>query len=100
MNRPVLFARSFPLSCARACAVLALLLAPACTDAAAPSKSDAVAPAIDATCEHGVARAICGRCLPALKPAFAAKNDWCEEHSRPESQCVPCHPNLAKDGIK
>lgn len=51
-------------------------------------------------CEHGVEKAICSRCNPALAVAFKAKNDWCEEHSRAESQCVLCHPDLAQKGIK
>ena len=64
-----------------------------------PSPStEAVAPA--AACEHGVQKDICARCNPALKPAFVAKNDWCGEHDRPESQCAICHPDLAKKGIK
>ena len=23
---------------------------------------------------------------------FKAKNDWCEKHNRPDSQCFVCHP--------
>ena len=63
-----------------------------------PAPSAAVAPA--GRCEHGVEAAICARCNPALKPAFVAKNDWCAEHERPESQCAICHPDLARDGVK
>lgn len=51
-------------------------------------------------CEHGVEKAICSRCNPGLAVAFKAKNDWCEEHARAESQCVLCHPELAQKGIK
>lgn len=52
-------------------------------------------------CElHGVTKVLCARCNPKLEAAFKAKNDWCAEHSRPESQCVLCNPELAKQGIK
>ncbi|HYD50721.1 MAG TPA: hypothetical protein VEB21_20360 [Terriglobales bacterium] len=53
-----------------------------------------------AKCEHGVKASICTRCNPKLEPVFKAKNDWCPEHSRPESQCSLCHPELEKQGIK
>lgn len=56
--------------------------------------------AADAKCEHGVQKDVCARCNPGLKPAFVAKNDWCAEHERPESQCAICHPKLAEAGIK
>lgn len=64
---------------------------------AAPTNAALAAPA---ACQHGVKPELCARCNPALKPAFVAKNDWCAEHERPESQCVICHPDLAKDGVK
>jgi hypothetical protein len=51
-------------------------------------------------CEHGVAKAICARCNPKLAAVYKSKGDWCAEHERPESQCVLCHPELAKKGIK
>lgn len=51
-------------------------------------------------CEHGVGKAICARCNPKLAAVYKAKGDWCAEHERPESQCVLCHPELAKKGIK
>jgi hypothetical protein len=51
-------------------------------------------------CPHGVGKSLCARCNPKLAPVFKAKGDWCGEHARPESQCVPCHPELAKKGIK
>ena len=54
----------------------------------------------EATCEHGVDKALCTRCNPKLAPAFKAKGDWCPEHDRPESQCVLCNPELAKKGVK
>lgn len=51
-------------------------------------------------CAHGVAKKLCTRCNPKLAPVFKAKGDWCAEHDRPESQCAPCHPELAKQGVK
>jgi multidrug efflux pump subunit AcrA (membrane-fusion protein) len=30
--------------------------------------------------------------------AFAERDDWCEEHGVPESQCVECHPDLLPRG--
>lgn len=51
-------------------------------------------------CAHGVKPSICARCNPKLEPVFKAKGDWCAEHTRPESQCVICHPDLSKQGIK
>lgn len=39
---------------------------------------------------HDVAEAFCTRCSPSLIPAFKAENDWCAEHSLPESQCKLC----------
>jgi hypothetical protein len=62
---------------------------------AAPKQSAAVE-----KCEHGVKKALCTRCNPKLAAVFKAKGDWCVEHERPESQCVPCHPELAKEGVK
>lgn len=54
----------------------------------------------EATCEHGVAKALCARCNPKLASAFKATGDWCPEHDRPESQCVICNPELAQKGVK
>ena len=51
-------------------------------------------------CEHGVKKSLCTRCNPKLAAVFKAKGDWCAEHERPESQCVLCHPELAKEGVK
>lgn len=77
--------------------------APAAADkpahGAMPTATAAAAPA-DTKCEHGVQKDICARCNPGLKAAFVAKNDWCAEHERPESQCAICHSNLAAAGIK
>lgn len=64
--------------------------------AAEPAKPAAAA----ATCEHGVTKALCTRCNPKLAPVFKKKGDWCPEHTRPESQCSLCHPNLKKKGVK
>jgi hypothetical protein len=69
-----------------------------------PSTStEAATPAATAVvrCEaHGVDQALCTRCDPRLEAVFQAKGDWCPEHSRPESQCVLCHPDLAALGVK
>ncbi|MCM2334562.1 MAG: hypothetical protein NDI82_11535 [Anaeromyxobacteraceae bacterium] len=51
-------------------------------------------------CEHGVQKSLCTRCNPKLAAVYKAKGDWCGEHERPESQCVLCHPELAKKGVK
>jgi hypothetical protein len=64
--------------------------APAAPPAAAPKER----------CEHGVQRSLCARCNPKLAAVYKAKGDWCPEHARPESQCVLCHPELAKQGVK
>lgn len=77
--------------------------APAATTATPASSTPAPAAAAAAAvekCEHGVQKDICTRCNPALAVAFKAKNDWCDEHNRAESQCVECHPELAQKGIK
>jgi hypothetical protein len=58
------------------------------------------APKAEDKCEHGVKKTICARCNPKLEPVFRAKGDWCEEHKRPESQCVICHPDLKNKGVK
>lgn len=68
-------------------------------DAAGSAKTPPAAAVVD-TCEHGVKKSICARCNPKLEAVFKAKNDWCAEHTRPESQCVICHPDLAKHGVK
>jgi hypothetical protein len=68
--------------------------------ASAPARAPAAAPRDGATCEHGVAKALCARCNPKLAPVYKAKGDWCPEHARPETQCVPCHPELARKGVK
>jgi hypothetical protein len=51
-------------------------------------------------CDHGVKKAVCTRCNPKLEAVFKSKGDWCAEHSRPESQCAICHPDLKKQGVK
>ena len=76
----------------------------ATTDKAPPSMSASFASTETATaaakCEHGVDQALCTRCDPRLEAVFKAKGDWCPEHSRPESQCALCHPELAAAGVK
>jgi hypothetical protein len=66
----------------------------------APSAAPSSPAAKQEKCEHGVQKTLCARCNPKLAAVFKAKGDWCAEHERPESQCVPCHPELAKKGIK
>ena len=68
-------------------------------DPAQSAKSAAAGRALE-KCEHGVKKSICTRCNPKLEAVFKAKNDWCPEHARPESQCVICHPDLARQGVK
>ena len=79
--------------------VVAVALAaatPAGAAEAPPAKQSAAA----ARCEHGVKKGVCTRCNPKLEAVYKAKGDWCAEHARPESQCVKCHPALAKEGVK
>ena len=86
-----------------AVALLALLSLPAVAGEPTPSGGAgqaAVATAPAETCPHGVKKSLCVRCNPKLAPVFKAKGDWCSEHERAESQCVLCHPELAKKGIK
>lgn len=66
-----------------------------------PHDAPAASPAAkQEKCEHGVQKSLCARCNPKLAAVYKAKGDWCAEHERPESQCVLCHPELAKKGIK
>jgi hypothetical protein len=44
--------------------------------------------------EHSVPESQCTLCNPTLVAAFKATNDWCEEHGLPESHCRKCHPDL------
>lgn len=44
--------------------------------------------------EHTVPESACTRCNPSLIAAFKATNDWCVEHGLPESHCLRCNPNL------
>lgn len=71
---------------------------PASAQPTPAASSHSVAPS--AKCEHGVKTTLCTRCNPKLEGVFKARNDWCAEHSRSESQCVICHPDLSKEGIK
>jgi hypothetical protein len=66
----------------------------------APSAASPSSTARQEKCEHGVQKSLCARCNPKLAAVYKAKGDWCAEHERPESQCVLCHPELAKKGIK
>lgn len=43
-------------------------------------------------CEHGLPRALCTKCTPAIAAVFKAKGDWCDEHGFPESFCPLCKP--------
>lgn len=79
--------------------VVACVAMPARAEDAAGSEKTPAAAMVE-TCEHGVKKSICTRCNPKLEAVFKAKNDWCAEHTRPESQCVICHPDLAKHGVK
>ncbi len=85
-------------------AVLALTALPALAGEGPPSGTPGSATPPQATkqeqCQHGVQKAICARCNPRLAAVYKAKGDWCAEHVRPESQCVLCHPELARKGIK
>ena len=65
-----------------------------------PGSSSTETATAEAKCEHGVDKALCTRCDPRLEAVFKAKGDWCAEHSRPESQCALCHPELAAAGVK
>lgn len=51
-------------------------------------------------CEHGARKTLCTRCNPKLEAVYKSKGDWCAEHTRAESQCVICNPELAEKGIK
>lgn len=43
--------------------------------------------------EHSVPESACTRCDASLAAAFKATGDWCAEHGLPESQCVQCDPS-------
>jgi hypothetical protein len=87
-----------------AAAVLALAASPTFAAEGAQPGGSATSPSPSAArqekCNHGVQRSVCARCNPKLAAVFKAKGDWCAEHERPESQCVLCHPELAKKGVK
>lgn len=44
--------------------------------------------------EHSVPESQCTQCDPKLAAAFKATGDWCEEHGLPESHCLKCNPDL------
>ncbi len=73
---------------------------PAWAEDARPAEAPKGAEATKPRCEHGVQKSLCTRCNPKLAAVFKAKGDWCAEHERPESQCVLCHPDLARQGVK
>jgi hypothetical protein len=85
-------------------AVVAFTAFPALAAEDHPHGAPAVAPSSPAAkqekCEHGLQKSLCARCNPKLAAVYKAKGDWCAEHERPESQCVLCHPEFAKKGIK
>lgn len=80
--------------------MLLLTLAGAAASCTRSETAPTGAQAASDKCEHGVKKVLCARCNPKLEAVFKAKGDWCEEHRRPESQCVLCKPELAKEGIK
>jgi hypothetical protein len=85
------------------CSILAALPAVAAAEGhphGDPAAPQAASDQKQETCEHGVGKAICSRCNPKLAAVYKAKGDWCSEHQRAESQCVLCHPELAKKGVK
>lgn len=82
-------------------AAVALAASPALAAGGPPHGAPSPSPAAkQERCEHGVERSLCARCNPKLAAVYKAKGDWCPEHARPETQCVPCHPELAKKGVK
>jgi hypothetical protein len=84
-----------------ALAVVALTASPAFAGDGHPHTPPAASPTTkQEKCEHGVQKSLCTRCNPKLAAVYKAKGDWCAEHERPESQCVLCHPELAKKGVK
>jgi len=88
---------------ARFIAVTALFVTPVAFAAEDHQHSVPEASSSDAPkekCEHGVQKSLCARCNPKLAAVYKAKGDWCADHERPESQCVLCHPELAKKGLK
>ena len=84
-------------------ACLAFIAPPALAEGpsqGAPATAPPPSAAKQERCEHGVQKSLCARCNPKLAAVYKAKGDWCNEHERPESQCVLCHPELAKKGVK
>ncbi len=81
-------------------AVVALAALPLRAEETRGSDKGQPAAVVAEKCEHGVKKSICTRCNPKLDAVFKARNDWCAEHALAESQCVICHPDLAKQGVK
>jgi hypothetical protein len=77
-----------------------ILLATSCSgESATPSTEHAPVSAVpgsheDWCDEHSVPESLCTRCNAELIPAFQASGDWCAEHGVPESQCRICNPDL------
>lgn len=68
---------------------------PAPADPAAHAPASVVPGSHEDWCgEHSVPESLCTRCNPSLIAAFKATNDWCAEHGLPESQCLICNPDL------
>lgn len=44
--------------------------------------------------EHSVPESQCTKCHPNLVAEFKIKNDWCAEHGVPESHCRLCNPDI------
>jgi len=70
------------------------------TACGAPDKHGTITPMSVASkhdwkaCKHDVPAEVCVQCHPERASKFKARGDWCEEHHRPESQCLLCHPDL------
>jgi cobalt-zinc-cadmium efflux system membrane fusion protein len=47
--------------------------------------------------EHSVPESVCIACKPQLSGANPA--DWCKEHGLPESRCTICHPEILQRGV-
>lgn len=92
---------------------LASILAFGCAEAPPPPPAPAATPAPTAEAEekhasaevvpgsyedwcgeHSVPESQCTRCNAALIPAFKATGDWCEVHQLPKSQDLADNPDL------
>lgn len=59
--------------------------------------SKAVAAEEDWCTEHSVPESRCIKCRPEL--VGANTKDWCPEHGLPESKCTICHPEILTTGV-